>query len=81
MYRNSVDQFMEALASKSAIPGGGGAAALGGSMAAALGSMVMNMARTNGLPCRRLPRAIMVESTSFCSATALTQRILPAANI
>lgn len=43
MYRNSVNQFMEALASKSAIPGGGGAAALGGSMAAALGSMVANL--------------------------------------
>ncbi len=40
MYHKSVDQFMEALASKSPVPGGGGAAALGGSMAAALGSMV-----------------------------------------
>ncbi|HIS56703.1 MAG: cyclodeaminase/cyclohydrolase family protein [Lachnospiraceae bacterium] len=43
MYHKSVDQFMEALASKSSVPGGGGAAALGGSMAAALGSMVANL--------------------------------------
>lgn len=43
MYHNTIEQFMEVLASKSPVPGGGGAAALGGSIAAALGSMVANL--------------------------------------
>ena len=43
MYHNSIEEFMEKLASRSPVPGGGGAAALGGSMAAALGSMVANL--------------------------------------
>lgn len=38
-----LDAFTEALASKDAVPGGGGAAALAGALAAALGSMVCNL--------------------------------------
>jgi methenyltetrahydrofolate cyclohydrolase len=39
----SVNEFLEALASKEPVPGGGSTAALGGSLAAALVSMVCNL--------------------------------------
>ena len=39
----SVNDFLESLASKEPIPGGGGAAALAGALGAALGSMVSNL--------------------------------------
>lgn len=39
----TIYEFMEQLASKSAVPGGGGAAALGGACGAALGQMVANL--------------------------------------
>ena len=41
--RQSCETFMDMLASKEPIPGGGGAAAMAGSMAAALCSMVGNL--------------------------------------
>lgn len=37
------DEFLERLASKEPVPGGGGAAALGGAIGAALTSMVANL--------------------------------------
>ncbi|MHB1355812.1 MAG: cyclodeaminase/cyclohydrolase family protein [Anaerolineae bacterium] len=40
---NSVNEFLDALASKEPVPGGGSTAALGGSLAAALVSMVCNL--------------------------------------
>jgi len=43
IYEQSIKDFAEALASKAAVPGGGGASALAGSLAAALGSMVGNL--------------------------------------
>lgn len=43
MMQKQMDVFMEELASKAAVPGGGGASALGGAMGAALGSMVVNL--------------------------------------
>ncbi|WP_293718675.1 cyclodeaminase/cyclohydrolase family protein [uncultured Phascolarctobacterium sp.] len=39
----SCEEFLEKLASKEAVPGGGGAAALGGAISAALASMVANL--------------------------------------
>ena len=39
----SLDAFTAALASKEAVPGGGGAAGLAGALAAALGAMVCNL--------------------------------------
>lgn len=39
----SCEEFLEKLASKEAVPGGGGAAALGGAIGAALASMVANL--------------------------------------
>lgn len=41
--QQSCEQFLELLASKSAVPGGGGAAALVGAVGVALGSMVGNL--------------------------------------
>lgn len=38
--KNSCEIFLEALASASPVPGGGGAAAFGGALGIALGSMV-----------------------------------------
>lgn len=43
MMQKQMDVFMEELASKAAVPGGGGASALGGAMGASLGSMVVNL--------------------------------------
>ncbi|MDD3251495.1 MAG: cyclodeaminase/cyclohydrolase family protein [Lachnospiraceae bacterium] len=40
---NTIGQWVDALASKAAVPGGGGASALGGALAAALGQMVANL--------------------------------------
>ena len=40
MLENSIARFTEALASKTSVPGGGGAAALAGSIGIALGDMV-----------------------------------------
>ena len=39
----SCEEFLEKLASKEPVPGGGGAAALGGAISAALASMVANL--------------------------------------
>ena len=39
----SLDAFTAALASKEAVPGGGGAAGLAGALAAALGARVSNL--------------------------------------
>jgi len=44
MYRHeTIETFVQALASKEAVPGGGGAAALGGALGAALASMVCRL--------------------------------------
>lgn len=43
MTTKSCDYFLEALASKAAVPGGGGAAALGGAIGMALSNMVGNL--------------------------------------
>lgn len=43
MMEKQVYVFLEELASKAAVPGGGGASALGGAMGASLGSMVVNL--------------------------------------
>lgn len=43
MMEKQVNVFLEELASKAAVPGGGGASALGGAMGASLGSMVVNL--------------------------------------
>ena len=40
--RNSVDDFLAALAAKQPAPGGGSVAALAGALAAAMGEMVLN---------------------------------------
>lgn len=40
---NNIQEFLNALASKAPTPGGGGAAGMAGSLAAALGSMVTNL--------------------------------------
>ena len=43
LIHQSCREFSEALASKAPVPGGGGAAALIGALAAALGSMAVNL--------------------------------------
>lgn len=43
MKQDSIDNFINALASKAPVPGGGGASALGGAIGSALGSMVGNL--------------------------------------
>jgi methenyltetrahydrofolate cyclohydrolase len=43
MTENSCDHFLDALASKAPVPGGGGAAALGGAIGMALSNMVGNL--------------------------------------
>ena len=45
--------WLETLASKAPVPGGGGASALGGSVAAALGQMVSNLTIGKKEICRR----------------------------
>ncbi|MBQ0059869.1 MAG: cyclodeaminase/cyclohydrolase family protein [Lachnospiraceae bacterium] len=55
----SLQSFSEALASKQSVPGGGGAAAYAGSLAAALGQMVL--AFTIGKPKYEPDRAILEE--------------------
>jgi formiminotetrahydrofolate cyclodeaminase len=40
---NRIGEWMDALASKAPVPGGGGASAMGGALAAALGQMVANL--------------------------------------
>ena len=41
--QNSIEEFLISLSSKSPIPGGGGACALGGAIGSSLGSMVGNL--------------------------------------
>ena len=43
MQNQSIKEFAAALSSKAAVPGGGGASALCGALAAALGNMVGNL--------------------------------------
>ena len=40
---NTIQEFLETLASKAPVPGGGGASALAGAIGAALGGMVTNL--------------------------------------
>ncbi|WDC84160.1 cyclodeaminase/cyclohydrolase family protein [Caloramator sp. mosi_1] len=43
IYENTIEKFLEDLASSSPAPGGGAVAALSGALAASLSSMVMNL--------------------------------------
>ena len=70
MQETTVAAFTEALSSKAAVPGGGGASALAGALGAALGSMVGEL--TLGKPKYAAVEARMAELTARAKALSTT---------
>lgn len=68
MLDNSVRSFSEALASKAAVPGGGGASALAGALGAALGSMVgeLTVGKKKYAAVEPIIRELMAQAQALC---------------
>lgn len=71
----SIREFLEKLASKEAVPGGGGAAAMAGALAAALSSMVANLTCGNEKFKEQEPEMEMVREEAEAMREELLQTV------